>query len=90
MSKTTTISITRKTKQRLDKQTKIKGETYDQIVNRLIEEPEFQKKAESVLKKAKEAEKIHHKNGTKWIDIEMSFRELLGLLESYIEELRKR
>ena len=83
------IRVTPETHERLTKHGR-KGETYNQIITRLLEEPEFVEKAEKVLKKANEAQKIHQKNGTKWVAIEISFRELLGLLESYIEELRKR
>ena len=90
MKEKTTITLKPKTKQRLDKLIKKKGETYEQIVNRLIEEPEFQEKAGKVLEKANEAERIHQQDGKRIFELEQSFAEMKRLIEEFVNELKAR
>jgi len=90
MKEKTTITLKPKTKQRLDAQVETKGETYDQIVNRLIEERKFQKRAMPILEKAKRIMGKHEKIGSNWAEVEESFRELLALVDDFLEELKRR
>ena len=90
MKEKTTITLKPKTKQRLDGLVKTKGETYNHIITRLIEEPEFVEKAEKVLEKANEAERIHQQDGKRIFELEQSFAEMKRLIEEFVNELKVR
>ena len=90
MNRKTTITIKPKTKERLDKLVQKKGETYEEIVTRLIEEPQFTEKAEKVLEKATEAERIHQQDGKRIFELEQSFAEMKRLIEGFMNQLKAR
>jgi len=90
MNRKTTITIKPKTKERLDKLVQKKGETYEEIVTRLIEEPQFTEKAEKVLEKANEAERIHQQDGKRIFELEQSFAEMKRLIEGFMNQLKAR
>jgi len=83
------IRVIPKTHERLTKHGR-KGETYNQIITRLIEEPEFMEKAEKVLEKANEAERIHQQDGKRTFELEQSFAEMKRLIEQFVNELKTR
>jgi len=87
MNRKTTITLKPETKARLDKLIKTKGETYDQIVNKTIEEPEFRKEAKPLLEKAKELEKAPKRN---MAEVEDLLRRMTALIEEFVTELELR
>ena len=91
---TTTIAITPETKARLEALGK-KNETYEDIIKRLIEEPEFQKKAEKVLETLKECEEIINNpqrsiGKSEIVKLSQSYEELTRLIKEFINELKSR
>ena len=84
-----TIKISAKTHKRLINASK-KGETFDDIIVRLLEEPEFVEKAKKVLEKANEAERIHQQDGKRIFELEQSFAEMKRLIEEFVNELKAR
>ena len=89
MSTNTTIALSQETKSRLEKLGK-KNETFEDIVTRLIKEPQFTEKAEKVLEKANEAERIHQQDGKRIFELEQSFAEMKRLIEEFVNELKAR
>jgi len=89
MSTNTTIALSQETKSRLEKLGK-KNETFEDIVTRLIEEPQFTKKAEKVLEKANKSERIHQQDGKRIFELEQSFAEMKRLIEEFVNELKAR
>jgi len=83
------IRLTPETHERLTKHGR-KGETYNEIIVRLLEEPRFVEKAKPTLEKAKTVMERHEKVGSNWAEVEESFRELLALVDDFIEELKAR
>jgi len=83
------IRATPETHKRLTKQGR-KGETYNDIIIRLLEEPQFVEKAKPILEKAKRVMERHEKVGSNWAEVEESFRELLALVDDFLEELKRR
>ena len=91
---TTTISITPETKARLEALGK-KNETYEDIIIRLIEEPEFRQKAEKVLETLKECEEIINNpqrsiGKYEIVKLSQSYEELTRLIKEFTNELKSR
>ena len=84
-----TIKVPLQIHERLTRHTR-KNQTYAERINEFIEELQFQKKAKPILEKAKRVMERHEKVGSNWAEVEESFRDLLALVDDFLEELKRR
>lgn len=66
------------------------GQKLEDVILEKWEERKFQKRATPILEKAKKTLAKHQQIGTNWREVEESFRELVALLEQFLNELKAR